>query len=105
MYPRRTMPSNQGQVGASGEETATPGNGDGRLVDAAEVAAIIGMRTDYVYALCRQDATPHLRFGRTLRFRQEAVRSWLVESERGAGGEASSEAGSGRRRHLDNSGA
>jgi excisionase family DNA binding protein len=46
-------------------------------------AQIIGMRTGYVYALARRDEIPHLRFGRTIRFRAEAIEEWLCESERG----------------------
>lgn len=42
------------------------------------------MRVDYVWALCRRDQIPHLRFGRTLRFRQEAIDEWLRASEHGS---------------------
>jgi excisionase family DNA binding protein len=53
------------------------------LLEATDVAKVLGMRIDYVYALCRRGAIPHLRFGRTLRFRPEAVQRWLAESECG----------------------
>jgi excisionase family DNA binding protein len=33
------------------------------------------------YALAREDRIPHLRFGRTLRFRAEAIDQWLQEQE------------------------
>jgi excisionase family DNA binding protein len=56
---------------------------NGRLLDAVQVAEMLGMRVDYVYTLARQDRIPHLRFGRTLRFRAEAIDRWLEESERG----------------------
>lgn len=55
----------------------------GRLLTAEEVAEIIGMRVDYVYALSRRRQIPHLRFGRTLRFRAEAIEAWLRAAERG----------------------
>jgi excisionase family DNA binding protein len=55
----------------------------GRLLTAEEVAEIIGMRVDYVYALSRRGQIPHLRFGRTLRFRAEAIEGWLRAGERG----------------------
>jgi len=55
-----------------------------RLLTAEEVAEIIGMRVDYVYALSRRRQIPHLRFGRTLRFRVEAIDSWLRAAERGS---------------------
>jgi excisionase family DNA binding protein len=53
------------------------------LLTAEEVAEIIGMRVDYVYALSRRGQIPHLRFGRTLRFRAEAIEAWLGAAERG----------------------
>jgi excisionase family DNA binding protein len=55
----------------------------GRLLTAQEVAELIGMRTDYVYQLAREERIPHLRYGRTLRFRAEAIEEWIRESERG----------------------
>lgn len=54
-----------------------------RLLTAEDVAELIGMRTDYVYKLARRDQIPHHRFGRTLRFRAEAIEEWLRASERG----------------------
>lgn len=55
----------------------------GRLLTAEDVAERIGMRVEYVYALTRRDAIPYLRFGRTLRFRAEAIEEWLRAGERG----------------------
>ena len=57
-----------------------------RLLSADQVAAIIDMRPEYVYALARGDEIPHLRFGRTVRFRGEAIEQWLQERERGGRG-------------------
>lgn len=56
-----------------------------RLLTAPQVAELIGMRVDYVYALARRDEIPHLKFGRTLRFRTEAIQRWLEQEERGNG--------------------
>jgi excisionase family DNA binding protein len=58
-----------------------------RLLTAPQVAELIGMRVDYVYALARREEIPHLKFGRTLRFRAEAIEEWLHELEHSAGGE------------------
>jgi excisionase family DNA binding protein len=58
-------------------------SGNGRLLDAGQVAEKLAMQKDYVYALARENRIPHLRFGRTLRFRAEAIDRWLEESERG----------------------
>lgn len=59
------------------------GHSTARLLTAEEVADIIGMRVDYVYALSRRGQIPHLRFGRTLRFRADAIDGWLRAAERG----------------------
>jgi excisionase family DNA binding protein len=56
-----------------------------RLLTAEDVAQILGMRTDFIYRLAREGRIPHLRFGRTLRFRAEAIETWLEEQERGNG--------------------
>jgi excisionase family DNA binding protein len=57
-----------------------------RLLTAPEVSEILALPVDHVYKLARRDEIPHLRFGRSLRFRAEAITGWLEESERGAGG-------------------
>jgi excisionase family DNA binding protein len=62
--------------------------GPAPLLEAVEVAERLGMRVDYIYALARRNAIPHLRFGRTLRFRVEAIDDWLRASERGRLGES-----------------
>jgi excisionase family DNA binding protein len=56
-----------------------------RLLTAEDVAALIGMQVDYVYKLVRAGQVPHLRFGRSVRFRLEAIEEWLHEQERGNG--------------------
>jgi excisionase family DNA binding protein len=63
--------------------TASDRGSASRLLTAEDVAEIIGMRVDYVYALSRRGQIPHLRFGRTLRFRAEAIEAWLGAAERG----------------------
>ena len=60
------------------------------LLDAQAVAEILGLPVDHVYKLAREGRVPHLRFGRTLRFRAEAITRWLEETERGTGGRAGS---------------
>jgi excisionase family DNA binding protein len=56
-----------------------------RLLTAPEVAGRLRLATHSVYALVRRDEIPHLRLGRTVRFRPEAVDEWLREQERGNG--------------------
>jgi excisionase family DNA binding protein len=38
---------------------------------------------DHVYKLAREQRIPHLKFGRSLRFRFEAITRWLEDDERG----------------------
>ena len=52
-----------------------------RLLKVSEVAELLQLRTDRVYALTRAGEIPCLRFGRTLRFRAEAIERWLEEQE------------------------
>ena len=52
-----------------------------RLLDAEAVAEQLRMRVDFIYRLAREGRIPHLRFGRTLRFRAEAIDQWLQEQE------------------------
>jgi excisionase family DNA binding protein len=56
-----------------------------RLLRAEEVAERLQLTTDFVYALARKGAIPHLRLGRAVRFRAEAIDNWLAASERGNG--------------------
>lgn len=63
----------------SSDNNASGGSPDERprLLGAHEVAEIIGMTVDYVYVLCRKGEIPHLKFGRTLRFRDTDIDQWL----------------------------
>ena len=54
-----------------------------RLLTAAEVADLIDLRADYVYTLSRRGEIPTITFGRTQRYRREAIEEWLIERERG----------------------
>jgi excisionase family DNA binding protein len=53
------------------------------LIDAEEVAQILKVRVDYVWALCRADQIPHQCFGRVKRFRRSAIERWMDRRERG----------------------
>jgi excisionase family DNA binding protein len=54
------------------------------LLTADELAAIIGMGTDWIYAEVRAGRIPHVRLGRYVRFRPESIDQWIIELERGA---------------------
>jgi excisionase family DNA binding protein len=51
-----------------------------RLMTAREVAERLQLPVDHIYKLARGKRIPHLRFGRTLRFRSEAITRWLSVS-------------------------
>ena len=57
---------------------------DEPLLNAEQVAQMIGMRVDYVYELSRRGRIPTITFGRTRRYRREAIEQWLAEIERGS---------------------
>jgi excisionase family DNA binding protein len=55
----------------------------GHLIAAEEVADLLGMSRDWVYAEVRAGRIPHIRLGRYVRFRRESIEAWLLEAERG----------------------
>jgi excisionase family DNA binding protein len=55
----------------------------GQLLEAKDVAEMLGMTPDWVYAEVRAGRIPHLKMGRYVRFRPESIDAWLLESERG----------------------
>jgi excisionase family DNA binding protein len=89
------MPGPQAtQAGASAEHGAAEGRvpaalggfpapgGVGRLLAAEDVAAILGVRSTFVYALARRGELPAVRIGeRYVRFRSEALERWILEQE------------------------
>jgi excisionase family DNA binding protein len=53
-----------------------------QLLEAADVAELLGVRATFVYALARRGALPTVRLGeRYVRFRPEAVSAWIKECE------------------------
>ena len=55
-----------------------------QLLTAEDVAAMLGMGTDWIYAQVRANRIPHVKLGRYVRFRAESIEQWLGELERGA---------------------
>jgi excisionase family DNA binding protein len=53
----------------------------GSLLTADDVAAMLGMGTDWVYAQVRAGRIPHVRLGRYVRFREESIEAWIREME------------------------
>lgn len=51
------------------------------LLTAAEVAELLRVTPDYVYALSRRGVLPTVRLGRARRYRRESVLAWIAEVE------------------------
>ncbi len=54
------------------------------LLTADEVASLLRVTTAWVYAQTRADQIPHVRLGRYVRFRQDAIEQWIARIEAGA---------------------
>jgi excisionase family DNA binding protein len=52
-----------------------------KLLTADQVAELLGMKTDWVWAQARAGRIPHVRLGRYRRFRESAVEAWLQDLE------------------------
>lgn len=51
------------------------------LMTAEEVAELLGMGVDWVYAQTRAKKIPHVRLGRFRRYRAASIRAWLTDLE------------------------
>jgi excisionase family DNA binding protein len=58
-----------------------PSNADHRLLTASEVAERLQVTPGWVYAATRANRLPHLRLGRYVRFRADAIERWLAQLE------------------------
>lgn len=61
-----------------------PSAGNSLLV-ADEVAELLQVTPAWVYAQTRANRLPHVRLGRYVRYRRDAIDVWLVAAERGPG--------------------
>lgn len=61
--------------------------GDGRLLQAHEVAVLLGVPKSWVYAETRAGRLPHVIVGRYRRYRREALDAWIEAQEQGVDGE------------------
>ena len=57
-------------------------NSDG-LIDARAAAEFLGVPHTWILAEARCNRIPHVRLGRYVRFRREALLGWVSERERG----------------------
>jgi excisionase family DNA binding protein len=53
----------------------------GELLTAEEVASMLRVTPAWVYAETRRHRIPHIRLGRYVRYRCEAIRLWMDELE------------------------
>jgi excisionase family DNA binding protein len=51
------------------------------LLTAEEVAALLRVTPAWVYAETRRQRIPHLRLGRYVRYRREALEAWMKQVE------------------------
>jgi excisionase family DNA binding protein len=58
---------------------------DDRLLDAKQVAALLGVPATWVYAQSREGRLPTVHLGRYKRYRRSAIEAYIAEQERGAG--------------------
>jgi excisionase family DNA binding protein len=54
-----------------------------KLLTADEVAELLKVNTEWVWAQARAGRIPHVRLGRYRRFRESAVEAWLLDLETG----------------------
>jgi excisionase family DNA binding protein len=71
----------------SGQEQQPPARGE--LLTAEEVAALLRVTPAWVYAETRRRRIPHIRLGRYVRYRREAIFLWMDELEGRSGRDAS----------------
>lgn len=58
------------------------------LLTADEVAALLRVTPGWVYAQTRADRIPHVRLGRYVRFRRDAIEQWVAQIEAEGDGRA-----------------
>lgn len=54
-----------------------------QLLHAEDVAAILGVSKDWVYAQVNMGKIPYVRLGRRVRFRRESIDAWIETLEHG----------------------
>ena len=79
MYQARATLQDEGSV--IGVAVKGP---NGALLSAQDVADIVGMTKDWVYAETRAGRIPHVQLGRYYRYRAESIEAWLQGIERRA---------------------
>ena len=86
----------------SSEGRAGLRSGDGMtqtevLLNAREVAELLGVEQSWVRRATQRGEIPYLRLGRYLRFRQESIREWVEDMEQQSRDSSENMAGLSRR--------
>jgi len=67
-----------------------------QLLTAEQVAAMLGMSCDWIYAETRAGRIPHVKLGRYRRYRAEAIEHWIAELEAGGSVSGTNRGGTAR---------
>ena len=72
-----------------GERSPTPSTAalglsasKGQLLEASEVADLLGVKEGWVREHTRRGELPHVPLGRYVRYRRESIMAWIEEAER-----------------------
>jgi excisionase family DNA binding protein len=68
------------------EQHPQPSPIDTPLLDAGDVAKILGVPKTWVYAETRAGRLPHVNVGRYRRYRRTTLEAWIADRERGSVG-------------------
>jgi excisionase family DNA binding protein len=63
------------------DEFREPERDDGRLLDAGQVATLLGVPKSWVYEQSRLGRIPTVALGRYRRYRRSAIVEWIAEIE------------------------
>ncbi|HLL24954.1 MAG TPA: helix-turn-helix domain-containing protein [Kofleriaceae bacterium] len=67
-------------MGANDAKEIVPVSVDADVLDVPEVARLLRVGRNTVYALVARNGIPHRRLGKTIRFSRASVMSWLSTS-------------------------
>ena len=68
----------------------------GHLMTAREVADMLGVGADWIYSETRAGRIPHVKLGRSRRYRRESIDAWLAELEAGGNVSGTNRGGTAR---------
>ena len=66
------------------------------LLNAEDVATMLGVSRDWIYSETRAGRIPHVKLGRHCRYRPESIHAWLAELEAGGSVSGTNRGGTAR---------